>query len=361
MHLAAVPMPHTDAVKKRKVAVLGASGTVGQRFISLLAGHPWFEISALTTSDAKAGKRYGDVTQWHFSADMPAEIANLKLEATRAEVDADICFSALPNDAAAQWEAELAKTGHHVFSNVKTHREDPDVPLIIAEVNPDHAAALDVQRKNRGWSGSIVTNGNCSAITFALAAAPLHRAFGIERAVVTTMQAVSGAGYPGVASLDALDNVVPFIGEEEEKMEKETKKFLGSWDGKAFRDAEIAFSAHCNRVAVRDGHSETVSLSLKGKPSVAQVADAMRTFRGKPQEMRLPTAPACPVIVREERDRPQPIRDRDAGKGMSVVVGRVREDTVLGYKYVVLGHNTIRGAAGASVLNAELLAAEGRI
>ena len=354
-------MPHTDAVKKRKVAVLGASGTVGQRFISLLAGHPWFEISALTTSDAKAGKRYGDVTQWHFSADMPAEIANLKLEPTRAEIDADICFSALPNDAAEQWETALAKAGHHVFSNVKIHREDPDVPLIIAEVNPDHAAALDVQRKKRGWSGSIVTNGNCSAITFALAAAPLHRTFGIERAVVTTMQAVSGAGYPGVASLDAIDNVIPFIGEEEEKMEHETKKFLGSWDGKEFHDADIAFSAHCNRVPVRDGHSEAVSLSLRGEPSVADVVDAMRTFRGKPQELRLPTAPPCPVVVREERDRPQPIRDRDAGKGMSVVVGRVREDPVLGYKYVVLGHNTIRGAAGASVLNAELLAAEGRI
>jgi len=354
-------MRHTYRVRKRKVAILGASGTVGQRFISLLAGHPWFEISALTTSDAKAGKRYGDVTQWHFSADMPESVAGMKLEATRAEVDAEICFSALPSDAAAQWEAALAKAGHHVFSNVKTHREDPDVPLIIAEVNPEHAAALDVQRKKRDWSGSIVTNGNCSAITFTLAAAPLHRAFGIERAIVTTMQAVSGAGYPGVPSLDAIDNVVPYIGEEEEKLERETKKFLGAWDGKEFRDAEIAFSAHCNRVPVRDGHSETVSLALRGDPSLAEVADAMRTFRGKPQELRLPTAPACPVIVREERDRPQPIRDRDAGRGMSVVVGRVREDPVLGYKYVVLGHNTIRGAAGASILNAELLAAEDRI
>lgn len=348
-------------MRRRRVAILGASGTVGQRFISLLAGHPWFELVALTTSDAKAGKRYGDATAWLFSADMPEGVADMKLEATRADIDAEICFSALPDEAAQQWEAELAKAGHHVFSNVKTHRQDPDVPLIIAEVNPDHAAALDVQRKKRGWSGSIVTNGNCSAITFSLAAAPLHKAFGIERAVVTTMQALSGAGYPGVPSLDALDNVVPFIGEEEEKMERETKKFLGTWDGKAFRDADIAFSAHCNRVAVRDGHTETVSLTLRAKPSVAEVMDALRTFRGKPQELRLPTAPACPVIVRAERDRPQPIRDRDSGRGMSVVVGRVREDPVLGYKYVVLGHNTIRGAAGASILNAELLAAEGRI
>lgn len=354
-------MPHTDGMRKRKVAVLGASGTVGQRFISLLAGHPWFEIAALTTSEAKAGKRYGDVTSWHFSADMPDGIADMKLEPTHADLDAEICFSALPGEAAELWEAALAKTGHHVFSNVKTHRQDPDVPLIIAEVNPEHAAALDVQRRQRGWSGSIVTNGNCSAITFTLAAAPLHRAFGIERAVVTTMQALSGAGYPGVASLDALDNVVPFIGEEEEKMELETRKFLGSWDGKAFQDAGFAFSAHCNRVAVRDGHTETVTLSLRGSPSVDEVSEAMREFRGRPQELCLPTAPEHPVLVRSERDRPQPIRDRDAGGGMSVVVGRVRADPVLGYKYVVLGHNTIRGAAGASVLNAELLAAEGRM
>jgi aspartate-semialdehyde dehydrogenase len=354
-------MPHTSRVRRRKVAVLGASGTVGQRFISLLAGHPWFEISALTTSDAKAGKRYGDVTAWHFSADMPDGIADMKLEATRDDLDAEICFSALPTEAAERHEASLAKAGHHVFSNVKTHRQDADVPLIIAEVNPDHAGALDVQRKKRGWSGSLVTNGNCSAITFALAAAPVHRAFGIEKAVVTTMQALSGAGYPGVASLDALDNVVPYIGEEEEKMERETQKFLGSWDGTAFHDAGFAFSAHCNRVAVRDGHTETVSLTLRERPSVDDLAAAMRTFRGRPQELRLPTAPECPIIVRTERDRPQPIRDRDTGRGMSVVVGRVRVDQVLGYKYVVLGHNTIRGAAGASVLNAELLAAEGRI
>ncbi len=339
--------------------MLGASGTVGQRFIQLLAGHPWFELSALTTSDAKAGQRYGDVTPWHFSADMPDAIADMRLEPTRAELDAEICFSALPSDAAAQWEAELAKTGHHVFSNVKTHREDADVPLLIAEVNPEHAAALQVQRAHRGWSGSIVTNGNCSAITFALAAAPVHRAFGIERAVVTTMQALSGAGYPGVASLDALDNIVPFIGEEEEKLERESKKFLGTWDGGAFHDATFDFSAHCNRVSVRDGHTETVSLALRGRPSVGDLVEVMREFRGRPQELCLPTAPERPIVVRAERDRPQPVRDRDAGRGMSVVVGRLREDPVLGYKYVVLGHNTIRGAAGASVLNAELLAAEG--
>jgi aspartate-semialdehyde dehydrogenase len=346
-------------MRKRKVAVLGATGTVGQRFISLLAEHPWFELAALTTSDAKAGKRYGEVTPWHWPGGIPEGVAGMTLEPTSAEIDAEICFSALPSEAASQWEAALAKAGHHVFSNVKTHRMDEDVPLIIAEVNPEHADALTVQRKRRGWTGSLVTNGNCSAIGFALAAAPLQRAFGIERAVVTTLQALSGAGYPGVASLDALDNVVPFIAEEEEKMEQETKKFLGRWDGGRFVMADFAFSAHCNRVSVRDGHTETVSLSLRKKASIGDMTDALRTFRGRPQDLDLPTAPARPIVVREDRDRPQPVLDRDTDKGMAAVVGRVREDPVLDVKFVVLTHNTIRGAAGASVLNAELLAAEG--
>src|SRR2546423_13706638 len=221
-------------MRKRKVAILGATGTVGQRFIGLLQGHPWFEISALTTSDAKAGRRRGGAASGHWPGEIPAAAANMKPQPTTADIDAEICFSALPSDAAEQWEAALAKTGHHVFSNVKTHRMDDDVPLLIAEVNAEHMHALDVQRRKRGWSGSIVTNGNCSAIGFALAAAPVQKKFGIERALVPTMQALSGAGYPGVASLDALDNVVPFIAEEEEKMEQETKKFLGTWDGKRF-------------------------------------------------------------------------------------------------------------------------------
>src|SRR5437879_10733105 len=245
-------------MRKRKVAILGATGTVGQRFVGLLQGHPWFEISALTTSDAKAGKRYGDVTPWHWSGEMPATVAGMTLQPTTADLDAEVCFSALPADAAEQWEAALAKTGHHVFSNGKPHAMDQDVRLMIAEVNAEHMHALDVQRRKRGWSGSIVTNGNCSAIGFALAAAPLHRMFGIERAVVTTMQALSGAGYPGVASLDALDNVVPFIAEEEEKMQQETRKFLGTWNGKRFVDADFAFSAHCHRVPALHGPHATV-------------------------------------------------------------------------------------------------------
>src|SRR2546425_10751774 len=220
---------------------------------------------------------------------MPAGVADMILQPTKADLDAEICFSALPAEAAERWEAELAKTGHHVFSNVKTHRMDEDVPLLIAEVNAEHMHALELQRRKRGWSGSIVTNGNCSAIGFALAAAPLHRAFGIERAVVTTMQALSGAGYPGVASLDALDNVVPFISEEEDKMDRESKKFLGRWDGKRFVDADFSFSAHCNRVSVRDGHTETVSVTLRGSPSADAVKDERRSVRWRPQEHKLTT------------------------------------------------------------------------
>lgn len=348
-------------MKRRKVAVLGATGTVGQRFISLLAEHPWFELSALTTSDAKAGKRYGDVVKWHLPWSLPDRLRDTVLEATRPEVDAEILFSALPNEAAEEHEAALAKAGHHVFTNVKTHRMDADVPLLIAEVNPDHAAALERQRRERAWSGSIVANGNCSAIHLALALAPLHRAWGIERMVVTTLQALSGAGYPGVASLDAVDNVVPFIAGEEEKIDEETRKFLGAWDGSGFVPADIAISVTATRVSVRDGHTESVSLTLRGDPGAAEVKACMAGFRGRPQELGLPTAPEHPIVVREEPDRPQPLLDRDAERGMASVVGRVRPDPVLGLKFVVLGHNTVRGAAGASVLNAELLVAEGKI
>ena len=347
--------------RRYKVAVLGATGTVGQRFIQLLQGHPWFELAAVTTSDRNAGKTYGDVARWHIGERIPEAVARMTLQPTRDDLDADLCFSALPAEAAEEWEAALARTGHHVFSNVKTHRMDEDVPLIIAEVNPEHAAAVRVQRSRRGWSGSLVTNGNCSTIHFALVAAPLHRAFGIRRAIVTTMQALSGAGYPGVASLDAVDNVVPFIGGEEEKMAEETKKFLGGWDGARFTPAEFAFSAHCNRVSVRDGHTETASLELGGDPSPADVVACLRAFRGRPQELGLPTAPKVPIVVRDEPDRPQPVLDRDAERGMASVVGRVRRDAVLGTKLVLLGHNTIRGAAGASILNAELFAAEGLV
>lgn len=345
-------------MKKRKVAVLGATGTVGQRFISLLADHPYFDLVALTGSDRSVGKRYGEAVHWLLPRDMPEGVAEMEILSTDASFDAEICFSALPNDAAEQYEATLAQRGHHVFTNAAAHRMDPDVPLLLAEVNFDHVRALERQRRDRKWSGSIVSNGNCTAIHLNLALAPLHRDLGIERAVVTTMQALSGASYPGVPSLDALDNVVPFIASEEEKVVEETNKFQGDWDGQAFVPAGIPMSVHCNRVTVRDGHTETVSLTLRGGPSVEDVKRSLRAFRGRPQERHLPTAPAHPIVVREERDRPQPVLDRDAEKGMATTVGRIREDPVLGIKFVLVGHNTIRGAAGASVLNAELLVAE---
>jgi len=354
-------MRHTDDVRRRKVAVLGATGTVGQRFISLLEGHPWFDLVALTGSDRSVGQRYGDAVHWLLPSDLPRSVADMRVQATTDPLDAEICFSALPTEAAEREEAVLAKAGHHVFTNASTHRMDDDVPLVIAEVNPEHANALGLQRKKRGWSGSIVANGNCTAIHLALALAPLQRAYGIERAVVSTMQALSGASYPGVPSLDALDNVVPFIGGEEEKVVAETNKFLGGWDGRAFTPAGIIMSVHCNRVSVRDGHTETVSLSLRGSPGVEDVKETFRSFRGRAQELKLPSAPERPIVLREERDRPQPVLDRDIERGMASVVGRVREDPVLGMKFVVLGHNTIRGAAGASVLNAELCQAEGCI
>lgn len=344
--------------QQRTVAVLGATGTVGQRFISLLAGHPWFRLTALTTSDRSAGKRYADAVHWHLPTPMPDAVADMRLEPTRPELDAELCFSALPTQAAEEHEAVLAKAGHHVFSNASTHRMDPDVPNLLAEVNFDHVRALARQRSGRGWTGSIVTNGNCTAIHLTLAIAPLHRDFGIEQLLVTTMQAISGAGYPGVPSLDILDNVVPFIAGEEEKVVEETLKHLGGWDGTAFTPARFPMSVHCDRVHVRDGHTETVSVTLTGAPSVDAVTESLRRFRGRPQELQLPSAPAHPIVVRTEEDRPQPLLDRDTERGMASTVGRIRTDAVLGLKFVVVGHNTIRGAAGASVLNAELLVAE---
>jgi aspartate-semialdehyde dehydrogenase len=273
-------------------------------------------------------------------------------------LESPVVFSALPGEVAGEIEQRMARQGRAVLSNTATHRMEPDVPLLIPEVNPDHAAALDVQRLNRGWRGFIVANPNCSAIHLVLALKPLADAFGIEALAVTTMQAVSGAGYPGVPSMDMIDNVVPFIGSEEEKMEEEAKKLLGGFDG-VFRPADFAMSAQCNRVPVRDGHTECVSLRFRQPAAPEEVIAAFEAFRGKPQELDLPSAPKHPIVVRREPNRPQPNLDRDTERGMASVVGRVRPCPVLGTKFVVLGHNTIRGAAGASILNAELFKVEG--
>lgn len=346
------------ASKRIPVAVLGATGSVGQRFVQLLEDHPWFELSEVVASDRSAGQKYAEATDWRLSSDMPTSVENLEVKDYGSELCSPVVFSALPGEVAEEIEQRMAREGRALFSNTSFHRMTPDVPLLIPEVNPEHAAAIKVQQQNRGWSGFIVTNPNCSAIHLVLALKPLHDAFGIDALAVTTMQAVSGAGYPGVPSLDMIDNVVPFISTEEEKMTEETKKLLGGFDG-AFQPADLVMTAHCNRVSVRDGHTECVSIRFRQEATPEQAAEAMAAFRARPQELNLPSAPSRPVIVRTERNRPQPNLDRDAERGMATTVGRVRECPLLGTKFVLLGHNTVRGAAGASILNAELFKVEG--
>lgn len=343
---------------KIPVAVLGATGSVGQRFVQLLAEHPWFRLSEVVASDRSTGQPYRAATDWRLGADMPISARDLVVKGYDSALESPVVFSALPGEVAEEIEQRMAREGRALFSNTSFHRMGADIPLMIPEVNPEHAAAIDVQRKNRGWSGFIVTNPNCSAIHMVLALKPLHDAFGVDALSVTTMQAVSGAGYPGVPSLDVIDNVVPFINTEEEKMTEETKKLLGGFDGQ-FRPADLVMSAHCNRVPVRDGHTECVSIRFRTEATPKDAAEVMAAFRGRPQHLCLPSAPARPVIVRTEPNRPQPILDRDAENGMATTVGRVRECALLGTKFVLLGHNTIRGAAGASILNAELFKVEG--
>jgi aspartate-semialdehyde dehydrogenase len=345
--------------KRIRAGVLGATGAVGQRFIEQLVDHPWFELTALAASSNSAGKRYADAARWMPSADMPAAVADMVVQETAPGFECDIVFSALPGSEAGQIEEAFAAAGYGVFSNARAHRQDPDVPLLIPEVNPDHLAMLEVQRQRRGWDkGFIVTNPNCSAIMMTVALAPLHAAFGVRAVIVTTMQGLSGAGYPGVPALDAMDNVIPFIGGEEDKMATEPRKMLGEIVDGQFAPADFPVSAHCNRVAVREGHLETVSFALQQTASLEDILTAWRTWQPLPQQLGLPTAPQPVIIVRPERDRPQSRVDRDAGSGMAVSVGRLRPCEVLDYKFVVLGHNTIRGAAGASVLNAELMLAQ---
>lgn len=348
--------------KRIDVAVLGATGSVGQRYIELLADHPRFRLAELFGSDRSAGKRYAAIADWRISAAPPEDAANMVIKHHEEPVQSPIVFASLPGGIALEVEQRLASEGHYVFSNARDNRMEADVPLIIPEVNPEHAAAIRVQQQRRGWSdGFIVTNPNCSTIHLVLALKPIADAFGIERCMVTTLQASSGAGYPGVPSLDLIDNVVPYIGGEEEKIQIESRKLLGGWNagGEAFEFSEMKISAQCTRVPVRHGHTEAVSLELATKASPEEVVEVLRSFRGRPQELGLHSAPATPVIVRDQPDRPQPALDRDVAAGMASVVGRVRECPLFDVKFFVLGHNTIRGAAGASILNAELLLADG--
>lgn len=346
----------------RKVAILGSTGAVGQRFIQLLQGHPWFQIEVLAASKRSAGKKYRDACNWTMQSDLPKEIAELTVvnsdvESVEKAGNVDFVFSALPGNLAGPVESEFAAL-YPVFSKASAHRMDPDVPLLIPEINPDHAALIPIQRKARGWKGFISTDPNCSTIQLAITLKPLMR-FGLRQVMVSTMQALSGAGYPGVPSLDIIDNVVPYISNEEEKMECEPQKILGSFDGKRICPADFVLSSSCHRVSVIDGHLESVFVKLDEKPTVEEIEVAFSQFRGEPQKLKLPSAPEKPIVVRKEPNRPQPRYDRNEGKGMSVVVGRVRKDPIMSAKYLCLGHNTIRGAAGAGILSAELMVTKG--
>jgi aspartate-semialdehyde dehydrogenase len=339
-----------------EVGVLGATGVVGQQFVARLSGHPWFRPTWLAASERSEGKAYAEVAPWRLATPIPDELRSVKVEACTPGKGPRVVFSGLDASVAGDIEGAFAAAGHIVVSNARNFRMDPLVPLLIPEVNADHLGLVTEQRRAKGWQGAIVTNPNCSTVVLAMALAPL-RVFDLKAVVVSTMQAVSGAGYPGVPSLDILGNVVPFIGGEEEKMESETLKILGTDGGRTPHPAVV--SAHTNRVPVIDGHTMTVSIELAAKPAIDDVIAALRQFRGRPQELRLPTAPNPPIVVASENNRPQPRLDADRGSGMTVTVGRVRPCKVLHTKMVALGHNTVRGAAGAAILNAELMAAEG--
>ena len=346
---------------KLRAGILGATGTVGQRLVQLLENHPWFELGAIAASGRSAGKAFQRACSWKVPAPMPEYVKDRVLAPCRPGLEVDFVFSGLPSSIAGEVESDFARAGYPVVSNSGSHRMDRDVPLLVPEINPDHLELISLQKKRTRSSGFIVTNPNCTTIALVLALAPLHRAFGLERVSVVTMQALSGAGYPGVSGLDVTDNVLPYIEGEEEKVETEPLKILGQCKEGKVDWAEFRISAQCHRVNVQDGHLEAVSASFRQSPSRDQLVEALSTFRSLPQELTLPSAPRRPVVCLEEPDRPQPRLDRYLEKGMATVVGRIRPCPILDYKFDLLGHNTIRGAAGAAILNAELLRARGML
>jgi len=347
-------------MQRIEVGILGATGMVGQHFIKFLQGHPWFEVTWLGASDRSAGKAYRDATSWRLNGVMPSKVEALTVEECKPGNAPRLVFSSMDASVATEIEQAFAQAGHVVVSNSRNHRMDPDVPLLVPEVNADHLKIIPLQQRTRGWKGQIVTNPNCSTIVLTMALGPFKQ-FGIRKVLVTTMQAISGAGYPGVASIDINANVVPFIGGEEEKMQQETQKILGEFTGDGLRPLAAKVSAHCNRVPVVDGHLVATSVELEQKPDEAALIEAIESYRGAPQRKSLPSAPPLPVQYMREKDRPQPRRDVERDNGMAVYIGRLRACPVLDYKFVALGHNTIRGAAGAAVLNAELMYAEGML
>lgn len=346
-------------MKKIPIGILGATGNVGQRFVQLLSDHPWFVIKSVCASEKSVGKLYKDTCDWRVSESIPDSVANLVVQPCDLSISPRILFSALDSSVAGEIEKNLSENGYVIISNSKNHRMDLDVPLLIPEVNSNHLSLIKFQQKKLGRkSGFIVTNPNCSTVGLAIVLKPLQDNFGIKNVIVTTMQALSGAGYPGVASLDALDNVVPYIGDEEEKVETEPLKILGEEKNGKINYANFKISAQCNRVSVRDGHLESVEIEFVKKSTVPGVIKVLKEFTGLPQKLNLPSAPKFPIIVRAENNRPQPILDRDADNGMAVTVGRVRESSIFNIKFSLLVHNTIRGAAGAAILNAELMKAK---
>jgi aspartate-semialdehyde dehydrogenase len=344
---------------KTPVGILGATGIVGQRFVQLLAHHPWFEVAWLAASDRSEGRQYAEAARWRMKTPIPASVAGMRVSPATPEGAPKVIFAALDAAIAAELEPRFADAGCAVVSNSSALRMQKDVPLVIPEVNPDHVKLLECQAWRRKSGGFVVTNPNCSAIGLVMALAPLEQRFGLETVMAVTMQAVSGAGYPGVASLDILGNVIPYIAKEEEKMEEETLKLLGRLNGSGVTPARFAMSAQCNRVAVEDGHTESVSVKLKKKAQPEEIIATWNEFRSAPQELRLPSAPEQPVMYLAAADRPQPRFDADCGAGMTATVGRLRPCGVLDWKFTVLSHNTIRGAAGAALLNAELLKVRG--
>ncbi len=346
-------------MKRVKVGILGATGMVGQRFVQLLENHPWFEVTSLCASQKSAGKLYSQAAVWRTSPKIPSYAASLRVELCKPIIDTQIVFSGLDSSVAGEIEDDFANNGYIVVSNSKNHRMHKDVPLTIAEVNPGHLSLITAQKKRRKSKGFIVTNPNCTTIGLAMVLKPLHDAFGVKRVSVCTMQALSGAGYPGVAALDAIDNVVPYIDDEEEKVEIEPLKLLGKISVGMVLNAPIKISASCNRVAVKDGHMESVEIDFVNKPSLNQVIKVLKDFKGDTAKLNLPSAPKNPIIYMPDVDRPQPVLDRDINGGMSIVVGRIRKSNVFDVKLTLLVHNTIRGAAGAAILNAELLKAKG--
>jgi aspartate-semialdehyde dehydrogenase len=343
-----------------EVGILGATGMVGQHFVKFLQNHPWFDLKWLGASDRSAGKRYREATAWRLGGAMPDSVPGLVVEECKPGNAPRLLFSAMDASVATEIERAFAQAGHVVVSNSKNHRMEADVPLLVPEVNPDHLRLIPGQQRIRGWKGQIVTNPNCSTVVLTMALGPLKQ-FGITRVITTTMQAISGAGYPGVASMDIIANVIPYIGGEEEKMQQETQKILGDFRGDHIEPLHAKVSAHCNRVPVVDGHTVTVSVEFSAKPTEADVRHAIDHFSGVPQQRNLPSAPQHPVIYMEENDRPQPRRDAEREQGMAAFIGRLRPCPVLDYKFVALGHNTVRGAAGAAVLNAELMHSEGML